>query len=117
MNYYPPWGSMPFCGGQQAQQPFVFMSPPANNPSTNQSPQSWQEVAKLAKREIKREAKLKAKWDTEAKKKKDGELKKPMLPLLPTLFFSVLVSPIVGLPTLYFYKSLFAMWGSALGVK
>jgi hypothetical protein len=119
MNYpYGQWG--PGWGAPPAQ-PIVFIPSPGT-PNTNPPPQqftSWEEVHKRAKIEMKREAKLKRKWDEEAKKKKDGEkkpeIKRPAVPLLEGLIFTVLLSPIIGLPTLKLYQALFQMWGVALG--
>jgi hypothetical protein len=114
-TYGYPWGGMP------PQIPIAFI-PPAT-PQSNPQFTSWKDVQVYAKKEAKREAKLKAKWEAEAKGKKEAEqkktqvIKRPSVPLIEGLFFMVLLSPFIGLPTLKLYQFIFELWGSALGTK
>jgi hypothetical protein len=114
MYYPPPYGAPPW----QIYCPQPTGSP---NPPPQQNFTSWKDVQNYAKKEAKREAKLRAKWEEESKKKKtDASNKTPTrasIPLLEGLFLAVLLSPLIGLPTLKFYQMLFSMWGAALGAK
>lgn len=113
MNFAPFWGQMQ--GGYPQQQPVVFIPQPSV-PNNTPQPQSWAEVVKIAKKEAKREAKLKDKWNKDLEEKKKKETPKPKVPI-DLVALGVLLSPIIGYPTLLFYQKLFAMWGSALGLK